>query len=1106
MEGYSNYSKDELIQQLQDIEEQNKRLSSLFDHSSLLILTFTTDGRVVKTNNSWGRKLGYSRSDQAFLKLKDLFHPEHYSVFLESIKQAEATGESQISTVLIDKKGNSLHVAGSINPVAGTPVAGSPVAGSPVAGTTVSGKGKATEYQAFFYDVSTRVKTDKAKSLYYSISGLVLHSRSLDQLYANIHQELGKIIEADNLYIALYERDRQLIRFPYFVDEHFHYPINNAVRRQGRGLTEYAILENKPQHLYKEDVLRLVTEGRIDITGNIPETWLGVPFELDQNVSGLIALQSYHKRNIYDEKDLELLDFISGQIALAIRQKQNEEQINRQAARLQAIYRSSTHLIWTINRNYELSVFSSQQEDAIRKYFSVKVKDRTREGSPFANDNRLREDNKFWYEKYQQVFTGKSMHFEVLLRDDAGNDVWKEVFINPIYDSNGHIHEISGIATDITSKKGSELALLESEEMFRNIFNSFQDIYFRCDIKGNLTMISPSVKELLGYEPEQVLGKNITNYYLYNSRIKELFRQLVKYKTVRNFEASVISENGHLLQCICNIRLIYGKNGLPTEIEGVARDITELKRTNLELLHAKEVAEKSLKVKEQFLANMSHEIRTPMNGVIGMVDLMASTELNSEQRNYVDIIRKSSSTLLNILNDILDLSKIEAGKMQLRKSVLRLQSVVDKLHALFSQQAAIQGIKLQYTIDHELPEYIFADETRLLQVFSNLTSNAIKFTNKGGNVDIMLKLEGSFDDIYLIKAEIRDTGIGIAEVQLKKLFSSFSQLDNSPSKSYGGTGLGLVISKQLCRMMGGDIGVESQAGIGSTFWFTFQAHEASAKEYVDLDSELDLLLREGVIKDTPSILLVDDNDVNRQVARSILTKAGCLVEVAQNGFEALQKVQEQYFDVVFMDIQMPEMDGITTTARMRELPLEKMPVIVAMTAYSMEEDRSKILEAGLDDYLSKPIKANMLIRKVQKYTENVAEETLTVEEISVEENEQVPQGIVAKEAIDQLLRWGGEELVQSAFQEFDVEAAEQLEASRKFLEESNFEAMGAELHSLKGSAGTLGVVQVAEIARAIEQHIKEKDYKFAAEHLPALEKAFKEYQEFFSENFNTFSS
>ncbi len=1087
MEGYSDYSKEELIQQLQEVEEQQKRLSSLFDHSSLLILTFAADGRILKTNSAWGRKLGYSRSDQSFLKLKDLLHPEYFSAFQDLVKQANATGEAPVNTVLIDKKKNSLHVAGSINPVIE--------------------KGKTLEYQAFFYDISSRVKTDKAKSLYYSISGLVLHSRSLDQLYANIHQELGKIIEADNFYIALYERDRQLIRFPYFVDEHFHYPVNNAVRRHSRGLTELAIQENKPQHLFKEDILRFVTEGTIDITGNIPEAWLGVPFELDQNVCGLIALQSYHNRNTYDEKDLELLDFISGQVALAIRQKQNEEEINRQTARLQAIFRSSTHLIWTINRNYELSVFNNQQEDAIRKYFSVKVKDRTREGSPFANDNRLREDNKFWYEKYQQVFTGKSMHFEVLLRDEQDKDIWKEVFINPIYDSNGHIHEISGIATDITSKKGSELALLESEEMFRNIFNSFQDIYFRCDIKGNLTMISPSVKELLGYDPEQVLSKNITNYYLYNSRIKELFRQLVKYKTVRNFEASVISENGQLLQCICNIRLIYGKNGLPTEIEGVARDITELKRTNLELLHAKEVAEKSLKVKEQFLANMSHEIRTPMNGVIGMVDLLASTDLNGEQRNYVEVIRKSSRTLLNILNDILDLSKIEAGKMQLRKSVLRLQNVVDKLHALFSQQATKQGISLRYAIDAELPEYILADETRLLQVFSNLTSNAIKFTNKGGEVNIHLKLAEQLEgNNNLIKAEVHDTGIGIADAQLKKLFSSFSQLDNSLSKSYGGTGLGLAISKQLCRLMGGDIGVESQSGKGSTFWFTFQALEAMAKDFVDHDSELDLLIREGVLQDSPQILLVDDNEVNRQVAGSILTKAGCVVVLAQNGFEALEMVQQQTFDLIFMDIQMPEMDGITTTAKIRELALEKMPVIIAMTAYSMEEDRAKILDAGLDDYLSKPIKANMLIRKVQKYTVGISAELPETE--IIEETTPAPEqmGIIAKEAVDQLLRWGGEELVQSAFQEFDVEASEQLEACRKHLEENNFEAMGAELHSLKGSAGTLGVVQVAEIARAMEHHIKEKDYKFAVDHYPGLVQAFREFQEFFSENFNTFSS
>jgi PAS domain S-box-containing protein len=1087
MKSPEKLSKEALIQQLQEVEEQNKRLNALFENSSLLILSFTSDGRIVKTNPNWSRKLGYSRADQAFMKIKDLVHPQHLPAFQESIRQATTKEEISISTILLDKKGHSMHVAGSIN--------------------TLAGKGKTNEYQAFFYDVSNRVKTDKAKNLYYSISGLVLHSRSLDQLYANIHVELGKIIEADNFYIALFERDKHLIRFPYFVDEHFHYPINNAVRRHGRGLTEYAILENKPQHMYKEDILRLVNEGKIDITGNIPEAWLAVPFELDKNTSALIALQSYHNRSTYDEKDLELLDFISGQVALAIRQKQNEEEINRQAARLQAIFRSSTHLIWTINRNYELSVFNSQQEDALRRYFSVKVKDKTREGSPFANDNRLREDNKFWYEKYQQAFTGKSMHFEVLLRDDADKDVWKEVFINPIYDSNGHIHEISGIATDVTGKKGSELALLESEEMFRNIFNSFQDIYFRCDIKGDLTMISPSIKELLDYEPEQVLGKNITNYYLYNSRIKELFRQLVKNKTVRNFEASVIRENGQLLQCICNIRLIYGKNGKPTEIEGVARDITELKRTNLELLHAKEVAEKSLKVKEQFLANMSHEIRTPMNGVIGMVDLLASTSLNAEQSNYVEIIRKSSRTLLAILNDILDLSKIEAGKMQLRKSVLRISSVVDKLHALFSQQAAMQGISLNYALDPDIPEFLLADETRLLQVFSNLTSNAIKFTNRGGSVDIVLSLQSTQDTTYLIKAEIRDTGIGIAEAQLKKLFNSFSQLDNSLSKAYGGTGLGLAISKQLCRLMGGEIGVESTPGAGSTFWFTFQAQPASALEFVDHDTENELLSMDDLIGNCPKILLVDDNDVNRQVARSILTKAGCPVDTAQNGFEALEKVQEQEYQIVFMDIQMPEMDGITTTEKIKALQLDKMPVIIAMTAYSMEEDRTKILQAGLDDYLSKPIKANMLIKKVLQYTGQgapPAEET--EEQADFSAGSETLRGIIAKEAIDQLLRWGGEELVQSAFQEFDVEASEQLAACQLYLQQQDYAAAGAELHSLKGSAGTLGVVQVAEIARAIEQHIKEKDYKFANDTFPALLEAFREFQEFFSENSNTFSS
>ena len=1084
MDELNKLSKAELIREVEEIREKSKIMTELFDRSSALIMTFSSEGKILRVNKSWKEKLGYTSYELQHLKLKNILQQEAYAPFQKALKTLEYQQEITLETIFQHKMGALLHVSGSIN----------------CSNNAVKGH----EYSAIFYDITDKVKAEKAQKLYYSISGLMLNSSNLEQLYSNIHQELEQVIEASNFYISLYEEERDLIRFSIYKDEHHSQPVYDAVRKAGRGITEYCIRQKKPVHMYKEDILGLLSKGVIDLMGNIPEALLAVPFQLDNNTMGLIAVQCYHNRHAYSQKDLELLNFISGQVALAIRGKLNEEKINQQAARLKSIFRSSTHLIWTINKYYELSIFNSQHEEAIREYFSVKLKDRTRQGSPFAHDNRLREDNKFWMEKYKLALTGKSMHFEVLLKDQKGRDTWKEIFINPIYDKQGNVNEISGIATDITAKKQSELDLLESEEMFRNIFNSFQDIYFRCNIQGFMTMVSPSVFELLGYEPEKVLGKNITDYYLYNTRIKNLIRQLVKHKSVRNFEASVIKENGQLLQCICNIRLIFGKNGKPVEIEGVARDITELKRTNLELIHAKEVAEKSLKVKERFLANMSHEIRTPMNGVIGMGDLLASTSLNKEQNHYVEVIRKSSRTLLNILNDILDLSKIEAGKMELRKAPIKLSGLIDKLHALFSQQAVSQEIQFGYQISPELPKYIMADETRLLQILSNLTSNALKFTEKGGTVDILLSKGEQEDGQILIKTEVVDSGIGIAEAQLEKLFSSFSQLDNSLTKAYGGTGLGLVISKELCRLMNGDIGVESKPGKGSTFWFTFEAEETGASEFVEQEVEEYSLLQDTIfVGEAPRVLLVDDNEINRQVASTILSKAGCAVDLAINGFDAVEKVKKKSYQVVFMDIQMPEMDGISATAEIKKLHLNPEPVIVAMTAYSMQDERDNILNAGLDDYLAKPIKANNLIRKVQQYIPEENQKELPLEDKQPGFKQTGGNGVIIEpEAIEQLKKWGGFDLLQSAYAEFNVEAAEQLSICLKSYTEQDFHSLVNNLHSLKGSAGTLGVKKVALTATELEKQIKEKDYTFVEEKLLRLREEFEEYKDFFEQQYN----
>ncbi|MEQ8191712.1 MAG: response regulator [Candidatus Eremiobacterota bacterium] len=576
----------------------------------------------------------------------------------------------------------------------------------------------------------------------------------------------------------------------------------------------------------------------------------------------------------------------------------------------------------------------------------------------------------------REVFqSGETLRIEEWMAGAGGELSLFSVTKIPILAENGHIEGIVCSAEDITDRKLVEKVLMESEEIFRMISISAQDAIIIIDSAGLVTHWNPAAEKILGYSEIEILGETLENT-LVPAEYREIYNSILSVwqktgacdATGKCSEIIVLRKDGSEI----NVEMSLSSVKLQEQWHaiGIIRDITERKsmelllkkqteeliNTNQLLLQAKEDAEIANRTKSQFVANMSHEIRTPMNGVIGMTSLLLNTGLTEEQLDYTETIRKSADALLLIINDILDFSKIEAGKIVLESSDFSIIELMEDTSDLLALKAHEKNIEFNYFIYRDVPNYITGDHGKVRQILINLCNNAIKFTEKG---EVMVRIirEEEKDNKVTIKFSVSDTGIGISEEQRNRLFKPFSQVDGSTTRKYGGTGLGLVISKKLAEMMGGTIGVESKEGAGSTFWFTavFEKTIQPEEEFLVITEELKKY----------RFLIIDDNETNRFILKEYLKTWGCRFDEAPGGIQALVKFYQACeahdpFEIALLDMQMPEMDGLTLARQIKLSPQLKGTALLLLTSMDRRFDLNN-QENVFDACLNKPIKQSNLL-------------------------------------------------------------------------------------------------------------------------------------------------